>query len=112
MSPHPYAQLITRAIPMNSTLSLHDALPIWAVRSTCMPGRATRSCSRFLPRCCAGRNAPGCARSAGPAQHLGRKRSEEHTSELQSRFDLVCGLLLEKKKEIPLKTLFIVYDTV
>src|SRR5699024_12533551 len=26
-------------------------------------------------------------------------RSEEHTSELQSRFDLVCSLLLEKKKE-------------
>src|SRR6266704_6025194 len=31
-------------------------------------------------------------RAAGPA------RSEEHTSELQSRFDLVCRLLLEKKK--------------
>src|SRR5699024_11600270 len=29
-----------------------------------------------------------------------KKRSEEHTSELQSRFDLVCRLLLEKKKEI------------
>src|SRR5699024_12668121 len=28
-----------------------------------------------------------------------RYRSEEHTSELQSRFDLVCRLLLEKKKE-------------
>src|SRR5699024_11921729 len=28
------------------------------------------------------------------------ERSEEHTSELQSRFDLVCRLLLEKKKEI------------
>src|SRR5438067_7300430 len=27
-----------------------------------------------------------------------RRRSEEHTSELQSRFDLVCRLLLEKKK--------------
>src|SRR5699024_12028580 len=27
-------------------------------------------------------------------------RSEEHTSELQSRFDLVCRLLLEKKKEL------------
>src|SRR5699024_12024680 len=27
-------------------------------------------------------------------------RSEEHTSELQSRFDLVCRLLLEKKKEV------------
>src|SRR5207249_11265070 len=29
---------------------------------------------------------------------LGKVRSEEHTSELQSRFDLVCRLLLEKKK--------------
>src|SRR5699024_12232323 len=29
-----------------------------------------------------------------------RKRSEEHTSELQSRFDLVCRLLLEKKKKM------------
>src|SRR5438067_10388985 len=29
----------------------------------------------------------------------GRSRSEEHTSELQSRFDLVCRLLLEKKKK-------------
>src|SRR5699024_12146921 len=29
----------------------------------------------------------------------GERRSEEHTSELQSRFDLVCRLLLEKKKQ-------------
>src|SRR5437868_8921056 len=36
---------------------------------------------------------PGAARS-----HT-RVRSEEHTSELQSRFDLVCRLLLEKKKK-------------
>src|SRR5207249_10775827 len=33
------------------------------------------------------------------ARSLGRCRSEEHTSELQSRFDLVCRLLLEKKKK-------------
>src|SRR5699024_12147196 len=32
------------------------------------------------------------------AHLLGSERSEEHTSELQSRFDLVCRLLLEKKK--------------
>ena len=32
-----------------------------------------------------------------------RLRSEEHTSELQSRFDLVCRLLLEKKKTIKQK---------
>src|SRR5690349_22459085 len=31
-------------------------------------------------------------------------RSEEHTSELQSRRDLVCRLLLEKKKRLPTKT--------
>src|SRR2546421_9562930 len=31
--------------------------------------------------------------------HLDNKRSEEHTSELQSRSDLVCRLLLEKKKK-------------
>src|SRR5699024_11737510 len=31
--------------------------------------------------------------------HARKYRSEEHTSELQSRFDLVCRLLLEKKKE-------------
>src|SRR5437868_9656618 len=33
------------------------------------------------------------------AEGLLAKRSEEHTSELQSRFDLVCRLLLEKKKK-------------
>src|SRR5699024_11442113 len=33
------------------------------------------------------------------AQPRTKKRSEEHTSELQSRFDLVCRLLLEKKKK-------------
>src|SRR5437868_12951232 len=31
-----------------------------------------------------------------------QERSEEHTSELQSRFDLVCRLLLEKKKNMPM----------
>src|SRR5699024_12046236 len=34
---------------------------------------------------------------------LNKLRSEEHTSELQSRFDLVCRLLLEKKKSHTLK---------
>src|SRR5699024_12226562 len=33
----------------------------------------------------------------GPVEHCRDERSEEHTSELQSRFDLVCRLLLEKK---------------
>src|SRR5438067_6683861 len=43
---------------------------------------------------------PGFGHTAGKALalHMDVDRSEEHTSELQSRFDLVCRLLLEKKK--------------
>src|SRR6266704_6261681 len=47
---------------------------------------------------------PGCVpRHRGAARP---PRSEEHTSELQSRFDLVCRLLLEKKKTNPLLHFF------
>src|SRR5256885_10824511 len=61
------------------TLSLHDALPI--------------------------SGAVGLRRAAGERQRQGsrrafRGRSEEHTSELQSPCNLVCRLLLEKKKSI------------
>src|SRR6266496_975761 len=42
-----------------------------------------------------------CTRTA-PAPRPDASRSEEHTSELQSRRDLVCRLLLEKKKQIRL----------
>src|SRR2546422_4130662 len=74
------------------TLSLHDALPILRrCDSPCPPTRA-RS---------AGQSAPGrrtSSRRAGPARTSGSSRSEEHTSELQSRLHLVCRLLLEKKK--------------
>src|SRR5438874_8162589 len=62
------------------TLSLHDALPI-----------STRACRRSaIPR-----NATRSRSTLATAWH----RSEEHTSELQSRRDLVCRLLLEKKKK-------------
>src|SRR2546427_8888203 len=65
------------------TLSLHDALPI-SRRAPCV-----RHCARRGPRM-------HCA-PPGTAQ---RSRSEEHTSELQSQSNLVCRLLLEKKKKI------------
>src|SRR6266576_4206571 len=44
---------------------------------------------------------------AGRKSTDGRRRSEEHTSELQSRRDLVCRLLLEKKKKINPQRLFL-----
>src|SRR2546422_6349420 len=56
-----------------------------------------------LPRDDAGRRlAHGRgARARRPARHrVRRRRSEEHTSELQSRLHLVCRLLLEKKKKL------------
>src|SRR5438067_10622994 len=59
------------------TLSLHDALPIFRF------GRE-EGAREVLDTIC---------RKSVPL-----RRSEEHTSELQSRFDLVCRLLLEKKK--------------
>src|SRR5690349_24768666 len=61
------------------------------------PGASTgkRSSWRRTIRWCAG----GLARPwRAPAAPTRRKRSEEHTSELQSRRDIVCRLLLEKKK--------------
>src|SRR5699024_12433694 len=56
-----------------------------------------RHLERVVPRDDGGDDAEGLARDN--REVLGR--SEEHTSELQSRFDLVCRLLLEKKKHTP-----------
>src|SRR2546426_7235253 len=42
----------------------------------------------------------GRRRPGAPLQRDGRRRSEEHTSELQSPCNLVCRLLLEKKKKV------------
>src|SRR5699024_12365759 len=78
------------------TLSLHDALPIWLIfpivllfqyRQTLSP--PIRALLRF----------PFALRHSESMRNVVRKyRSEEHTSELQSRFDLVCRLRLEKKQ--------------
>src|SRR5699024_11827880 len=46
---------------------------------------------------------PAGGAAAGELRDL--RRSEEHTSELQSRFDLVCRLLLEKKKNIKIQSI-------
>src|SRR5438067_6728933 len=44
-------------------------------------------------------SAPSGTSTRSPPSDAATRRSEEHTSELQSRFDLVCRLLLEKKKD-------------
>src|SRR5207247_7136340 len=64
-------------------------------RSTLFPYTTLfRSCSRSPAWCSA-----WTARSSTPTPRRARIRSEEHTSELQSRVDLVCRLLLVKKNE-------------
>src|SRR5690242_21169313 len=72
------------------TLSLHDALPILGAVSPAV-NAAWRDNSR--PGGGDGRNSS----TFGPGRPKGR--SEEHTSELQSHVNLVCRLLLEKKKK-------------
>src|SRR2546422_2822472 len=75
------------------TLSLHDALPI----STTPPTpNAVIPNSRYGPS--AAPTPPAHSRNFVPSPPTAN-RSEEHTSELQSRLHLVCRLLLEKKKK-------------
>src|SRR3712207_7855777 len=90
-------------------LSLHDALPI--SRRSGMRSRRPRG-ARKCVRGCAARRSGRAGRGALPAAGIAARdidspgmlagepitRSEEHTSELQSRQYLVCRLLLEKKK--------------
>src|SRR5207248_9077616 len=101
-----------RATPATHTLSLHDALPIFgAVRRkrACLSGQTgwltsarhrspSTARGRFkttMSRSCAAAAARHPALLQLPRRHTSRSRSEEHTSELQSPYDLVCRLLLE-----------------
>src|SRR3712207_6868013 len=78
------------------TLSLHDALPIFAATN------GSTACSFTHGRACtpsgSGPSSAGSRRAVLSSTRTS-SRSEEHTSELQSRQYLVCRLLLEKKKK-------------
>src|SRR5947207_12367313 len=92
------------------TLSLHDALPICAMPFTC----TTAFMVKLVPRTVSGTELSTSGTEDGlrlvrvgtrlatgkSALNSEVLRSEEHTSELQSHSDLVCRLLLEKKKKI------------
>src|SRR5947209_14433092 len=77
------------------TLSLHDALPIYIIRRGKRTGirQVEAELHLRLP------DPSGASRAGGKFAPLPLLRSEEHTSELQSRQYLVCRLLLEKKKD-------------
>src|SRR5207248_11395889 len=80
--------------PQIYTLSLHDALPIYGTQVVDTWAFSAENVTEWM------------AMEASRAWFLklaaavGDSRSEEHTSELQSPYDLVCRLLLEKKKKI------------
>src|SRR5688572_31772576 len=82
------------------TLSLHDALPICDCRRDAARFRLRQRRRGRLQRTRGdGDPASGRCRSLrARAANTTRGRSEEHTSELQSQSNLVCRLLLEKKK--------------
>src|SRR5437870_9112735 len=73
------------------TLSLHDALPI----SFHGRGPGPRAAAHLHAACI--HDSPARVEIHDPGRR--HQRSEEHTSELQSRGHLVCRLLLEKKKK-------------
>src|SRR5690606_41863936 len=83
------------------TLSLHDALPIYRQESDVVVPHLDRALENGV----AGRDGDAVGRHDVRDGFHGhppfRRRSEEHTSELQSRENLVCRLLLEKKKKEP-----------
>src|SRR3712207_7429195 len=85
------------------TLSLHGALPIWGSLSR-PPGlhRASSGPGHVGRRHRATAADPARGTCPGGRGAATGHRSEEHTSELQSRQYLVCRLLLEKKKHIHL----------
>src|SRR3712207_9472138 len=82
------------------TLSLHDALPIGTAGYGAEPASYSASA-----RVRAGSAEPSSSTYAEPWSRLASGRSEEHTSELQSRQYLVCRLLLEKKNQYALALL-------
>src|SRR3712207_8121449 len=76
------------------TLSLHDALPI--CKLSLDTGEPAPCCSHAT----LGKLTPKCPYTYLTNPEQSKVRSEEHTSELQSRQYLVCRLLLEKKKKM------------
>src|SRR3712207_8455584 len=81
------------------TLSLHDALPIYAALQLFAHAhsRHERQTYSLLHESFDGLD---CCQLESDVQRRVLSRSEEHTSELQSRQYLVCRLLLEKKKKL------------
>src|SRR3712207_8213290 len=84
------------------TLSLHDALPICAAGT--VPA-AVIIIGKARPY-----SAAASITARYPARFAWLERSEEHTSELQSRHYLVCRLLLEKRCRPPKAKYFVVAD--
>src|SRR5437870_9898867 len=86
------------------TLSLHDALPIWALGRP-LEDHLLLSPEGDLRHVLEPVAADGASQPIAPEIRVGvaaavAARSEEHTSELQSRGHIVCRLLLEKKNDI------------
>src|SRR5699024_11519266 len=99
LRPHTFSST-THLPPSNiSPLSLHDALPILIVHSV-----DDHHSIQFQVKILESNSSVPSFLLYGyllPFLFSRPERSEEHTSELQSRFDLVCRLLLGKKKDHP-----------
>src|SRR5690349_15150316 len=104
--------LLRTAARVRLSLLIHESFPWPGTVSTAFPAamythnpNTIVNCpeladkQRLLPLSLVSAKSPGQGRSRWITMFSQRCRSEEHTSELQSRRDLVCRLLLEKKKK-------------
>src|SRR5438034_7096489 len=87
------------APPENYTLSLHDALPICYGASAVNPYLAIETLEDMANKGLLPEGVTFEKALKNYTKSINKGRSEEHTSELQSHSDLVCRLLLEKKKK-------------
>src|SRR5687768_17919184 len=97
------------ATSVTYTLSLHDALPIWQLAGITKDGAVAASVLNNIGLTAANVGLVAVAgiglalKATADFEHqlsaISAVRSEEHTSELQSRLHLVCRLLLDKKKK-------------
>src|SRR2546430_11581835 len=94
------------------TLSLHDALPIYNICSASVGDKEATAAGSRASVLAAVADPPEASPNRGGTENTNSNRiavmrfvafrSEEHTSELQSQSNLVCRLLLEKTKHVPL----------
>src|SRR2546422_5441640 len=102
--------LMIRRPPRSTLFPLHDALPIYARSEILIQAGVLQGDDRLAREHFQQLDLVAVEDLARQLLPDDEHRSEEHTSELQSRLHIVCRLLLEKKKSVAVQRFFLVND--